>query len=53
MKTIIDKNTGQMLYCSAIEVDLEENEIAIDELLTDAFENPYFDFQTRAFYNKV
>lgn len=53
MKTIIDKNTGQMLYCSAIEVDLQENEIAIDELLTEVFENPYFDFQTRSFYDNI
>ena len=52
MKTIIDKNTGQVLYASIIEVDLSENEIAIDELLTESLENPYFDFETKTFYNK-
>ena len=52
MKTIIDKNTGKVLYASIIEVDLSENEIAIDELLTEEMENPYFDFETKIFYNK-
>ena len=53
MKTIIDKFTGQVLYGSIIEVELLENEIAIDELLTEYFENPYFDFETRTFYDKI
>jgi len=53
MKTIIDKNTGKVLYCSMIEVELSENEIAIDELLTEEMENPYFDFNTKTFYNKI
>ena len=53
MKTIIDKFTGQVLYGTIVEVDLLENEIAIDELLTDYFENPYFDFETRTFYDKI
>lgn len=53
MKTIIDKNTGQVLYCSMVEVELLENEITIDELLTQEMENPYFDFNTKTFYNKI
>ena len=53
MKTIIDKNTGKVLYASIIEVELSENEIAIDELLTESFENPYFDFKTRTFYENL
>jgi len=53
MKTIIDKNTGKVLYASIIEVELSENQIAIDELLTESFENPYFDFKTRAFYENL
>lgn len=52
MKTIIDKYTGQVLYATIIEVELLENEIAIDEVLTEYFENPYFDLKTRIFYNK-
>jgi len=53
MKTIIDKNTGKVLFCSMIEVELLENEISIDELLTEEMENPYFDFEKRIFYNKI
>ncbi len=52
MKTIIDKNTGKVLYATAIELELIENEIAIDELLTEVSENPFFNFETRTFYNK-
>jgi hypothetical protein len=51
MKTIIDKNTGKVLYATAIELELIENEIAIDELLTEVIENPYFNFETRKFYD--
>ena len=53
MKTIINKFTGQLLYATVIQVELLENEIAIDELLTEYFENPYFDFETRTFYDKI
>jgi len=51
MKTIIDKNTGKVLYATAIELELIENEIAIDELLTEVMENPFFNFKTRTFYD--
>jgi len=53
MKTIIDKNTGKVLYCSMVEVELLENEITIDELLTEEMENPYFNFNSKTFYNKL
>lgn len=53
MRTIIDKNTGQVLYGSTVEVELQETEMAIDELVAEAFENPYFYFQSRTFYEKL
>jgi len=53
MKSIIDRNTGKLICATAIELQLLDNEIAIDELLTEVMENPYFDFETRTFYNKV
>jgi len=53
MKTIINKFTGQVLYATIVEVDLLDNEIAIDEILTVYFENPYFDFESRTFYDKI
>lgn len=51
MKTIINKITGQVLYATIVEVELLENEIAIDELLTEAFEFPYFNLATKTFFN--
>jgi len=59
--TIVDKNTGQELR-AMFESDMleakpmgkiESNEIAIEELCTVYMENPYFDFNTRTFYEKI
>jgi hypothetical protein len=52
MKTIID-TTGKVLYATSIEVDLQENEIAIDNLLQDNFINPYWDFENSNFYENA
>lgn len=50
MKSIINGITGQFLYCTAVEYELHENEIAIDELLLILYDEPYFNFETREFY---
>lgn len=50
MKTIIDKNTGKVLFATAIDVELQENEIEIQSLLTDNFIKPYWDFDNLSFY---
>lgn len=52
IKTIIDKYTGQVLYARFDEPTVE-NEIAIDALLTEPMENPYWDFENEIFYNKI
>jgi hypothetical protein len=49
MKTIVDKYTGEVLYARQDEPTLE-NEIAIDEILTVFYIKPYFNFETREFY---
>jgi len=51
MKTIIDKNTGQVLYATLVDIDLQENEIQIDALLTENFTTPYWNFETLSFYD--
>lgn len=43
---------GKLLYLSYDKINIAGNEIAIEELLLEYFENPYFDFETRTFYNK-
>jgi hypothetical protein len=53
MKTIVNINTGKVLYATSIEVDLQENEIAIDNLLQDNFINPYWSFANSTFYENA
>jgi hypothetical protein len=50
--TIVDQ-TGKELYAVKYISNLNENEIAIEELRTEQMDNPYFDFNTRTFYNKI
>ena len=53
MKTIIDKITGKVLYASLNEVDLKDNEMLIDSLLTENFVNPYWNFANGTFYENA
>jgi hypothetical protein len=50
MKSIINKITGEFLYCTIVDFELQENEIAIDELLTVIYVKPFFNFETKEFY---
>ena len=49
MKTVINKQSGKVLFAIADWIDTE-TEIAIDEILTEYFVIPYFNQQTREFY---
>jgi hypothetical protein len=49
MKTIINKQSGKVLFAIANFQDTD-TEIAIDEILTEYFVVPYFNFETREFY---
>jgi len=50
--TIINSD-GKELYATQDISNLKDNEIAIEELRTEEMENPYFDLETRKFYNKL
>jgi len=50
MKTIVNSNTGKVLYATAIETELQENESVIDYLLVDTYIKPYWDFDNQTFY---
>ena len=50
--TIIKKDTGKELYATEDISNIKDNEIAIPELRQDEMDNPYFDFETKKFYNK-
>jgi hypothetical protein len=49
MKTVINKQSGKVLFASANFEDTE-TEIGIDEILTEYFVIPYFNQETRDFY---
>ena len=49
--TIINSE-GKELYATENIENLPNGEIAIEELRTEEMENPYFDLETRQFYNK-
>ena len=49
MKTIINKQSGKVLFAIANFEDTD-TEIAIDEILTEYFVVPYFNQETREFY---
>ena len=54
MITILDKATGKLLYATIVEdMEITENEIIVSEILVDNFDNPYYNFETKEFYNKV
>lgn len=47
MKTIINSTTGEVLYCTLIEIDLQENQTLIDGTPTGKFYN----FDTQEYYD--
>jgi len=44
---------GKELYATIEDPILNEGEIAIEEVRKEEMENPYFNFETRTFYNKI
>lgn len=51
--TVVDRFTGKELRAQFTGDRLAENEIEIEELRTEQMNNPYFNFETRQFYEKV
>ena len=50
IKTIVDKNTGEVLYASLVEVELQENEMLVNA----SSENfTHYNFETQEFYDKI
>ena len=49
MITIIDKNTEEVLYSTHFEVELLENEVAVEGLSGDF---THYNLATKEFYNK-
>jgi hypothetical protein len=51
--TVVDKITGQEYRAQFEGNSLAENEMIVPELRTEPMDNPYFDFESREFYNKT
>lgn len=53
MKTIINQTSGKVLYSiiDGIEIDLIENEMIIEQMVTENYENTHYDFEKNIFYN--
>lgn len=49
MKTVINKNTGEVLYCFFDFCEISENELIIDFVATAT----HYDFDKNLFYNKM
>lgn len=46
MKTVVNKTTGEVLFCTLIEIEILENQTLIDAEATGNFYN----FKTKEFY---
>jgi len=53
MKTIIETNTGKVLFTALDDYELQNNQSSIDILLTENFVNPYWNFETQTFYEQA
>lgn len=51
MKTIIDTNTGKVLFTIMDNIELNINQTEIDSVVTEDFINPYWDFENNSFYD--
>jgi hypothetical protein len=49
MKTVLDKQTGKVLYCFFEECEILENEIIIQAIPT----GNYYNFETQEFYSVI
>jgi hypothetical protein len=50
MKTIVETNTGKVLFTVVDNYELQDNQMLIDFLVTENFINPCWNFETQVFY---
>jgi hypothetical protein len=50
IKTVISIKTGEMLYSTLAEIELQEGEILVSEIPNTPLLKAYFNFETRDFY---
>ena len=50
IKTVVSIASGKMLYSTLAQVDLQEGEVLVTERPNTPLVKPYFNFETREFY---
>ena len=50
IKTVISIKTGEMIYSTFAEIELQEGEILVSEIPNTPLLKAYFNFETRDFY---
>ena len=50
MTTVIDKNSGEVLWVTDGDFQNTDSLLGINNLITENFIKPFFDFQTETFY---
>lgn len=53
MKTIVETNTGKVLFTALDDYELQEGQASVDLLITEIFVEPYYSFQTLSFYEQA
>jgi hypothetical protein len=53
MKTIVETNTGKVLFTAIDDYELQEGQASVDLLITEIFIEPYYSFQTLSFYEQA
>lgn len=50
MKTVINKYTGEVMYCSIVDVVPSADEMVVDGVVTESFRKAFYNFETKTFY---
>lgn len=50
MKSVLNENTGELLYLTVVDVELGENEILLDDVPQSDFVKAFYNFETGEFY---
>ena len=51
IKTVVDKNSGKVLFCTDVEVEILENQVLIEIQPIGDFANPYWSFENKEFFD--
>lgn len=53
MKTVIDKNSGKVLFVTVVDVEIAIDQLLINDYPKEDFAYPYYNFTTNLFYEGI